>query len=118
MEYIKLEMESGEIIGLELPTDRIITGKEQKVAARRNNESSLFYRAEPFLDTIASFAQNIGRKLRECKASEIEIEFGVGFDVNTGEILSVIVNGSTKSSLNVKLKWKEDKKPNEERAET
>ncbi len=113
MEYVKLEMKTGEIIYLEIFPSQQESGRERQVASRSKNKTIPTYQAESFFKTVTGFAHGISEKLRECKASEIEIEFGLSFNVDTGEILSVIVNSSTGASMKVKLTWKEDSKSND-----
>lgn len=116
MEYVKLETNTGEIICLEIFPSQQESGREQQVASRNKNKDVPIYQAESFFRTVTGFARGISEKLRECKASEIEIEFGLSFNVDTGEILSVIVNSSTSASMKVKLTWKEDSERNDKGA--
>ncbi len=110
MEYVKLQTETGEIICFEIHSKAQEASREQQVASHRKIKESLVYKAESFFDTISGFANGMCKKLRECNASEIEIEFGLSLDVSTGEVLSVVVNGSTNATMTVKLTWKEDEK--------
>lgn len=113
MEYVKLETKTGDTICLEILPSQQESGREQRVASRSKNKDIPTYQAESFFRTVTGFAHGISEKLRECKASEIEIEFGLSFNVDTGEILSVIVNSSTSASMKVTLTWKEDSKRND-----
>lgn len=110
MEYVRLETETGEIICFETPSPTQESRREQPVASRRIIKNFPTYRAEAFFNTVCGFANSMCEKLRECKATEIEIEFGLSLDVSTGEVLSVVVNSSTNATIKVKLIWKEVKK--------
>lgn len=106
MEYIKLENNNGEAIFFEIKENN--NGREQRVALHREKDSHFTFKVEEFLDSVASFAHEVGGKLHECKASEVEVEFGVNVDINTGGALSVIIGSSASASMKVKLMWKED----------
>ena len=101
MEYVKLENEDGSVICVEIKSQQ---QRERNGAANKNDH---VYKAETFMDTVSGFAKSIAGKLRECKASSVEVEFGLNFDINTGNVLSVIISGSTSASMVVKLTWEE-----------
>lgn len=111
MEYVKLENGEDEVIYFEITPTKL--NKEQKVALRQNADSDYTYNMEDFLNPIASFIHNIGEKLSDCKPSEVEVEFGLNVDVNSGGVLKVIVSSSISASMKVKLTWKEDKEKND-----
>ncbi len=103
IKYVITQMENGENVGIEIVTSN--HSRETEISANRNKHDDRTYSTQKIMNILSQFAQDLSSKLKKSRASKVEVEFGINFDINTGNVLSLIVSESTEATMKVKLIW-------------
>lgn len=91
---IPVTLSNGSIIMLEIPQP----DDEQNVTRNPINFADSF-------NTIKTFVRDLVDPLIELNLGKVSIELGLGFSIESGKIISVLMGASTTSSLKIKVEF-------------
>lgn len=57
------------------------------------------------MDSIRGLAILLYEELRELSPDDIEVEFGIGFTLESGKLLTILADAKGSANVSVKLKW-------------
>lgn len=103
IKYVMAQMENGENVGIEIITPN--RSRETEISGYRDKRSNKNFSTPKIMNILSQFAQDLCSKLKKSHASKVEVEFGINFDINTGDVLSLIISESTEATMKVKLIW-------------
>ena len=96
-----------EVIPVTLPSGQTILARVQvegpvdvgaRAALRRLSIADL-------RETVEGVTQSVAQALRRVQPDEVSVEFGVELAVKTGKLISVLAEGSSKTSIKLTLTW-------------
>jgi hypothetical protein len=96
-------MEQTTTIPLELSDGTIV-----RVEASLSGEQKIAFQKRPFkeaTDAIKAIAKELSGVLQEVKPDKATIKFGLDLAIESGQITTLIVKGSSKANLEITLEW-------------
>ncbi|HEX8411240.1 MAG TPA: CU044_2847 family protein [Thermoanaerobaculia bacterium] len=76
------------------------SSREELVSARKSP-----WNFDDISPTVIQLSRNFGAMLDQIAPDEAEIEFGLEIAVESDKLLALLVKGSGKGNLTIKLKW-------------
>ena len=93
-------------VQVELPTGEVVLIKVGKSSLADVGAGQIFkLDADQFRSTVHGVSQSLRAALEDLVPDQVEVEFGLEFEVKSGKIASMVAEAGAKAAVKVNLTW-------------